>query len=54
MNIRFIITAILLALFAFSGFAQEEKKRIRKGNSEFTEGKFQDAEKEYRKALMEK
>jgi tetratricopeptide (TPR) repeat protein len=41
-------------LFVISGFAQEEKKRIRNGNSEYEEGNYQDAEKEYRKALMEK
>jgi Ca-activated chloride channel homolog len=45
---------MIIVLCAFTGFSQSEKKRVRKGNGEFVEGNYQEAEKEYRKALMEK
>ncbi len=51
---RFILLFLIFILFTNLGFAQEEKKRVRNGNSEYKEGNFQEAEKEYRKALMEK
>ena len=51
---RFIIIFLVFVLGAVSGYAQKEKKRVRQGNSEYDEGNFQEAEKEYRKALMEK
>lgn len=51
---RFIVLFLIFALSAAPGYAQKEKKRVRQGNSEYKEGNFQDAEKEYRKALMEK
>lgn len=51
---RFIIFFLVIVLSASSAYAQKEKKRVRQGNSEYEDGNFQDAEKEYRKALMEK
>jgi|WetSurSiteA1Bulk_404760.scaffolds.fasta_scaffold00012_10 Ca-activated chloride channel homolog len=42
---------ILLAFCAFQVNAQADRKFIRKGNSEFENGKYQQAEIEYRKAL---
>ncbi len=51
---RTILVLLVIILTATTSFSQQEKKRVRKGNSEFEEGKFQEAEKEYRKALMEK
>ena len=51
---RFIIIILIFAFGATSAYAQKEKKRVRQGNNEFKEGNYQDAEKEYRKALMEK
>lgn len=45
---------MVFALGVATGYSQSEKKRIRQGNSEYKEGNFQEAEKEYRKALMEK
>jgi len=50
------LTYIALVLFTLSfadAFAQSEKKLVRKGNSEYEEGKFSEAEVEYRKALSE-
>jgi len=54
MNMRFIILFLVFVLSVTSGFSQKEKKRVRQGNTEFGEGNYPDAEKEYRKALMEK
>lgn len=51
---RLIIIFLIFVLGAASGYAQKEKKRVRQGNSEYKDGNFQEAEKEYRKALMEK
>lgn len=54
MILRTIILLMVFALSVATGYSQSEKKRIRLGNSEYKEGNFQEAEKEYRKALMEK
>ncbi len=51
---RFIILFLVFVLSVTSGYSQKEKKRVRQGNTEFSEGNYPDAEKEYRKALMEK
>jgi tetratricopeptide (TPR) repeat protein len=48
--ILFLVTTVSIA----TGYSQSEKKRIRQGNNEYNEGNYQEAEKEYRKALMEK
>ncbi len=48
------ILSILFLWLSFSSSAQSEKKRVRQGNDYFEDGNFQEAEKEYRKALMEK
>jgi tetratricopeptide (TPR) repeat protein len=42
---------ITLALISIQAFAQPEKKYVRKGNSNYRDGNFQQAEVEYRKAL---
>jgi len=50
------LTYIALVLFTLSvadAFAQSERKLVRKGNSEYKEGNFSEAEVEYRKALSE-
>ena len=44
----------ILSLLAFNVFAQSEKKMVREGNSQFDEGKYSEAEIEYRKALDQK
>ena len=54
MIMRFIILFLVFVLSVTSGFSQKEKKRVRQGNTEFGEENYPDAEKEYRKALMEK
>lgn len=54
MTIRTIILFLVLTASATTVYSQSEKKRIRQGNNEYQEGNFQEAEKEYRKALMEK
>jgi len=54
MIMRFIILFLVFVLSITSGFSQKEKKRVRQGNTEYSEGNYPDAEKEYRKALMEK
>lgn len=51
---RHIILFMAFTICASFGYSQSEKKRIRNGNNEYKEGNFQEAEKEYRKALMEK
>jgi len=51
---RIIIIFLVFILSATSAYSQKEKKRIRQGNTEYEEGNFSEAEKEYRKALMEK
>lgn len=45
---------VLLALAAFSTFAQEERSLTRDGNKLFTKGKYADAEAAYKKALEKK
>lgn len=45
------IVMISLVLVTLDGFAQAERKFIRRGNRDYTEGKFQEAEIQYRKAL---
>ena len=51
---RFILLFMIFTFGASLGYAQKEKKRVRQGNNDYEEGNYQDAEKEYRKALMEK
>jgi tetratricopeptide (TPR) repeat protein len=53
-DMRIIIIFLVFILSATSAYSQKEKKRIRQGNTEYEEGNFSEAEKEYRKALMEK
>ena len=45
---------ILLALMSTQGFAQKERKFIRRGNDQFDGKKYQDSEIQYRKALEKK
>lgn len=42
------------SLLAFNVFAQSEKKMVREGNDQYEEGKYAEAEIEYRKALDKK
>jgi tetratricopeptide (TPR) repeat protein len=51
---RQFIISVILGLLAINLFAQSEKKMVREGNSQFEEGKFSEAEIEYRKALDKK
>ena len=46
-----LILFIILATFATRSFSQSDRSHIRKGNSKFEEGQYQEAEIEYRKAL---
>jgi Ca-activated chloride channel family protein len=46
-----LIIFILLANSAIQAYSQAERKYIRKGNSEYEDGRYQQAEIEYRKAL---
>jgi tetratricopeptide (TPR) repeat protein len=45
----FYILAILS--FTFSGFSQKDVKLLRQGNKLYEEGKYKEAEMDYRKAL---
>jgi len=45
------ILVIILAIFSIQANSQADRKYIRKGNSEFEDGQFQQSEIEYRKAL---
>lgn len=51
-NIRLIITVAMLCV-TLSGFSQDDKKYIRKGNREYGKGNFSDAEIMYRRASDE-
>ena len=46
-----LISLLLLFLLSVPGFAQKENKLLRKGNSQYDQGNFKEAEKDYRKAL---
>ena len=45
------IIVIILALFTLNVFSQAERKFVRRGNRQFEDKKFQEAEIQYRKAL---
>lgn len=45
------ILLILFTIFAIQAYSQAERRYIRKGNGEFDDGRYQQAEIEYRKAL---
>lgn len=51
---RILIVFLILTVVYATGYSQSEKKRVRQGNTEYEDGNYQEAEKEYRKALMEK
>lgn len=51
---RLILIFLIFIISAVPVHAQKEKKRVRQGNNEYDDGNFQEAEKEYRKSLMEK
>jgi tetratricopeptide (TPR) repeat protein len=42
---------LLLCLLSYKGIAQEDKKEVRAGNSNYEKGQYSNAELEYRKAL---
>jgi len=46
-----IILILVLILISFPGFSQKDKKLIREGNKLYKDGKYKDAELNYRKAL---
>lgn len=46
-----LISLLLLLLLAIPVLAQKENKLLRKGNSQYDQGNFKEAEKDYRKAL---
>ena len=46
-----LISLLLLFLLSVPVFAQKENKLLRKGNSQYDQGNFKEAEKDYRKAL---
>ncbi|MDZ7741410.1 MAG: tetratricopeptide repeat protein [Bacteroidota bacterium] len=46
-----IVLIISLSAFSLAGLAQSGNSLIREGNKKYEEGKFQDAEVDYRKAL---
>jgi Ca-activated chloride channel homolog len=49
---RFEFNLMLLLLFlSFSAFAQKENTLLRKGNKQYEQGNYKEAEKDYRKAL---
>ena len=48
---KILLTITLLLLIAGDGFAQKENPLIRQGNKQYEEGKFKEAEIDYRKAL---
>jgi Ca-activated chloride channel homolog len=45
------VVVIILALFTLNVFAQAERKFVRRGNRQFEDKKYQEAEIQYRKAL---
>ena len=49
---RYIYIISLLILTSFSAFAQEDKRDVRRGNREYDDSNFQEAEINYRKALI--
>ena len=49
---RYIYRISLLILTSFSAFAQEDKRDVRRGNREYDDSNFQEAEINYRKALI--
>lgn len=49
---RYIYIISLLFLTSFSAFAQEDKRDVRRGNREYDDSNFQEAEINYRKALI--
>jgi Ca-activated chloride channel family protein len=51
---RITILMIVLTVLSFSAFAQSERNLIRQGNSLYDNGKFKEAEMNYRKALEAK
>ncbi len=50
-KMKYIIFIILLTSLGLEGIAQSGNSLIREGNKKYEEGKFQDAEVDYRKAL---
>ena len=46
-----LISLLLLFLLSVPVFAQKENKLLRKGNSQYDQGNYKEAEKDYRKAL---
>ena len=46
-----VIFIIFILLFSFQGFTQKDVTLIRKGNKLYDQGKFKEAEMDYRKAL---
>lgn len=49
---RMFAVVLLMGFSAVSAFAQVDKKEVRQGNRFFKEGKYKEAEVEYRKALI--
>ena len=45
------VVVIILALFTLNVFSQAERKFVRRGNRQYDDKKYQEAEIQYRKAL---